>query len=141
MVNTKYLLKETYVLKMDQPYQQESKPFILEQNTTNSLGFTSNESLFSTINLTPNLSQPYSNESQKVSDSTFSQFWIGNILQAMSIQDDSISKNIATCPCGEGFAAKFFCRDCNENLCEKCVSAHNRVSLTKSHNIVKVSNF
>lgn len=41
--------------------------------------------------------------------------------------------------CDEGELAIFKCRQCNEYLCENCMRAHQRVRLTKEHDIVKLS--
>lgn len=42
--------------------------------------------------------------------------------------------------CDEGSRASCLCRDCTEFLCDKCVRAHQRVRLTKDHEIVRFSN-
>ncbi|ELT96190.1 hypothetical protein CAPTEDRAFT_90967 [Capitella teleta] len=41
--------------------------------------------------------------------------------------------------CDEGSTASSRCQDCNEYLCEHCVSAHQRVRLTKEHFIVRLA--
>lgn len=128
---------------MDQHYLQDNNAYALNSsvNTSPPLKLSSDDTLFPNTDF--NQSFPHrlftnSQEAHAVSDSTFSPFWISNILEAIAIQDDSIPKQALNCPCSEGFVAKFFCHDCKENLCEKCFSAHNRVNLTKMHNVVKV---
>lgn len=69
-------------------------------------------------------------------DATLTTLLIGNILEAMSMQDDTKDKRF--CTCGDGIRADSYCHDCKENLCSRCVSAHYRVTLTKDHVIVKV---
>ena len=76
--------------------------------------------------------------SNDLTDSMEPSLLIGNIFNAMSIKDNSALKKHVTCLCGEGFKAGFFCKNCSEHLCQKCVSAHYRVNLTKTHDIVKV---
>ena len=85
--------------------------------------------------LTNSVSKP---DFRQVSESSFSSYLIGNILEAISLQDDPALKKQVSCSCGEGKAG-YFCQDCEEYLCQQCVSAHNRVSLTKTHNIISVS--
>lgn len=41
--------------------------------------------------------------------------------------------------CDEGEAAAYRCRQCNEYLCENCTRAHQRVRLTKEHDITTLS--
>ena len=76
---------------------------------------------------------------QQVTEPSFSTLLIGNLLDVLSLQDEPALKKQVSCSCGEGTTAGYFCQDCSEFLCQKCVSAHNRVSLTKAHNIVNVS--
>lgn len=40
--------------------------------------------------------------------------------------------------CGDGIWVTSYCKDCSEYLCENCVRAHNRVRLTKDHQIVSL---
>ncbi|XP_002129130.2 E3 ubiquitin-protein ligase TRIM71 [Ciona intestinalis] len=70
-------------------------------------------------------------------DGQFSSFLIGNILEAMSLHDDIKETENHSCSCGDGVAASSYCRDCKDYLCQRCVSAHYRVRLTKDHIIVK----
>nr|CAB3267242.1 E3 ubiquitin-protein ligase TRIM71 [Phallusia mammillata] len=69
------------------------------------------------------------------SDATLTSLLIGNIWEAMSIQDDIKQKHF--CMCNDGIQADSYCHDCKEHLCARCVSAHYRVTLTKDHVIVK----
>lgn len=40
--------------------------------------------------------------------------------------------------CGDGIWVTSYCKDCREYLCENCVRAHNRVRITKDHQIVSL---
>uniref|UniRef100_H2ZGV8 B box-type domain-containing protein n=1 Tax=Ciona savignyi TaxID=51511 RepID=H2ZGV8_CIOSA len=86
------------------------------------------------------LSGAFTNSSNNLSlpsvDGQLSSFLIGNILEAMSMQDDIKEEN-HSCNCGDGVEASSYCRDCKEYLCQRCVSAHYRVRLTKDHAIIK----
>ena len=42
-----------------------------------------------------------------------------------------------TCNCGDGHLVTSRCRDCNDDLCDSCVVAHQRVKLTRDHTIVR----
>ena len=47
--------------------------------------------------------------------------------------------NLRECgSCDEGDLAKYTCKQCSEYLCENCTRAHQRVSLTKGHQIVNL---
>lgn len=67
---------------------------------------------------------------------------INNLLDVVSGHDDELengtmnSVQICTC-CDDGLSATHLCKDCNEALCDSCVSAHHRVKLTKDHLITE----
>ena len=42
------------------------------------------------------------------------------------------------CSCGEKSPATHHCHDCSEDLCPTCVSAHQRVKVTRGHKIVPI---
>ncbi|CAK8685144.1 unnamed protein product [Clavelina lepadiformis] len=76
-------------------------------------------------------------------DVSFSTALIGNILGSVNLQDDLKRPNSKknTCSCDDQIVAEYFCHECNDHLCQKCVSAHHRVRLTKDHKIFKSSDF
>ena len=57
----------------------------------------------------------------------------------VSQEGSSSQKQQHLCSCGEGSRATSRCQDCNEYLCNNCVSAHQRVRLTKDHAIVRLA--
>ena len=137
---------------METPFQQDSnRSFPIHFNITTAIaatssqpvmGFSSNSTLFGNPSITSDQSVSNnlfstSNELQDTTEAALSSLWIGNIFDAMSLNDDNHKQNVS-CTCVEGFKAGFFCQDCNEHLCQKCVVAHYRVNLTKMHYIVKV---
>lgn len=67
---------------------------------------------------------------------------INNLLDVVSGQDDEL-ENGTVAPssictsCDDGLTATHLCKDCNEVLCDSCVSAHHRVKLTKDHHILE----
>ncbi|XP_022092151.1 E3 ubiquitin-protein ligase TRIM71-like [Acanthaster planci] len=71
-----------------------------------------------------------------------SDLFISNILDVVGSHEDEgdslvLPSDRRTCSsCDEGQVASRLCRDCNEMLCESCVLAHQRVRLTKDHQIV-----
>ncbi|XP_064467233.1 E3 ubiquitin-protein ligase TRIM71-like [Ornithodoros turicata] len=67
-------------------------------------------------------------------------FIIRNILSVVKEDYENGFGDYGPCSaCDEGNPATGRCRDCNELLCDNCVWAHQRVRLTKDHNIVRVS--
>lgn len=83
-----------------------------------------------------------SNNSHMMPTDSISSFLIGNVLEALSLQEDSVTKNgqVHHCSCEDDVLADSFCQNCKEYLCQRCVLAHYRVRLTKDHSIVKVLN-
>ncbi|XP_072013659.1 E3 ubiquitin-protein ligase TRIM71-like [Amphiura filiformis] len=81
-------------------------------------------------------------------DSLPSSFLINNILDVVGSHEDetengpaTLSESPRTCrSCDDGQIATRLCRQCNEQLCESCVSAHQRVRLTKEHEIIRIDN-
>ena len=76
-----------------------------------------------------------------------SNFFINNILDVVvSSHDDDFDAMVELeglprmcSSCDEGSHATSRCKDCNEYLCDNCVSAHQRVRLTKDHYIVRLA--
>ena len=82
-----------------------------------------------------------------------SNFFINNILEVMVSHDDDegegenglgvgeagVAHPRMCSSCDEGSTASSRCQDCNEYLCDHCVSAHQRVRLTKDHFIVRLA--
>ena len=57
---------------------------------------------------------------------------LDGILQNLSIWDDS-ADNKKYCTCSDGILATSYCSVCKDYLCDKCVSAHSRVKVTRDH--------
>lgn len=62
--------------------------------------------------------------------------------QSQSLPPPGFSKvaptnKLATCSCEDRHLVTSRCRDCNEDLCDFCVEAHQRVNLTRNHAIVR----
>ncbi|XP_077983416.1 E3 ubiquitin-protein ligase TRIM71-like [Glandiceps talaboti] len=80
-------------------------------------------------------------------DSLPSNYLLNNILDVVGTQEDDTENGIGDFPakrsscnsCDDGHMATSLCRDCNENLCDRCVLAHQRVRLTKDHHIVQLN--
>lgn len=120
--------------------------------TTTDVGRTDESSLLSPYSISNNIlksqlfNSKHSNNVVDVNNShimptdSISSFLIGNVLEALSLQEDSTSKNgqVNHCSCEDDVLADSFCQNCKEYLCQRCVLAHYRVRLTKDHSIVKV---
>ncbi|XP_067127553.1 E3 ubiquitin-protein ligase TRIM71-like [Centruroides vittatus] len=65
-------------------------------------------------------------------------FYINDILDVVKEDfENGYSNNMCT-SCDDGNTASARCIDCKEALCENCLMAHQRVRLTKDHNITRV---
>lgn len=133
----------------------KSFPITVGSSLANTMQSTNNSGVPSSSfhsSLFPNSStssSSFGNFSTSVSDndhSNFSSFLIGSILESMTLQENEDAKLLnpllllnkkpeASCSCEDGGLALSYCNDCQDYLCEKCVSAHYRVKLTKDHKI------
>lgn len=60
-------------------------------------------------------------------------FSISSLISAVLLTPHLLSPQCSSC---DGSSARCWCLDCNEALCDICVSAHRRVTLTRSHRIL-----
>ncbi|XP_002741201.1 E3 ubiquitin-protein ligase TRIM71-like [Saccoglossus kowalevskii] len=82
-------------------------------------------------------------------DSLPSNYLLNNILDVVGTQDEDLENGFGVdrltdkqrlcSSCDDIRIATSLCRECNEHLCDRCVSAHQRVRLTKEHTIVQLN--
>nr|XP_039265198.1 E3 ubiquitin-protein ligase TRIM71-like [Styela clava] len=108
-------------------------------------GATSPTTNLSSFSPTPQLIGPVKHNGQlQIPDPKSSATLLEGILQNLSIPEDSSRPseivNRHSCHCDDGVTATSYCSYCNDYLCAKCVSAHNRVKLTRDHPIKSIKN-
>lgn len=62
---------------------------------------------------------------------------LDGILQNLSIWDNEVDQT-KYCTCCDGIQATSYCCVCQDYLCDKCVSAHGRVKVTREHPITRI---
>ncbi|XP_033118581.1 E3 ubiquitin-protein ligase TRIM71-like [Anneissia japonica] len=75
-------------------------------------------------------------------DSLTSNLILDNILGVVGQEDEKDPNDFHLCKsCEDKQLATCICRQCQEQLCDRCVRAHQRVRMTKDHNICRLDNF
>lgn len=118
--------------------------FFSDSSLTTISGATSPTTVLSSFSPIPQTIGPIKHNGQHdIPDPKSSATLLEGILQNLSIPEDTETQDFVkrrSCHCDDGVIATSYCSYCKDYLCAKCVSAHNRVKLTRDHPIESIQN-